>query len=218
MPGQTSTDPEWADSTWMWDTVGRTARNQNTKPETAPRWGVAVEEAVEAAGVERLSQSHSIGAWCPRQRRSWVLCSGPGESGVQEPSWVREDGGAAGKVWGAPACRARDPTRGKFSEWGSGATRGPCLRGFRPGRNSTLMRLSPPLAPRHPQLSCLSPSPAGTGFCSPPGGRVPDDWSTPVSSSYSANQHAAVFSSRSRNKRAGIKGPEKTPAGPNTHE
>lgn len=49
--------------------------------------------------------------------------------------------------------------------------------------------------PWPPQLSCLSPSPAGTGFCSPPGGRVPADWSMPVSSPHSANQRAAVFSS-----------------------
>ena len=71
----------------------------------------------------------------------------------------------------------------------------------------------PHAAPCPHQLSCLSPSPAGTGFCSSRGGRVAADWLTPVSSPDSANQRAAVFSSRGRNRRAGIKGGGRKGAG-----
>lgn len=67
----------------------------------------------------------------------------------------------------------------------------------------------PHAAPCPHPLSCLSPSPAGTGFCSSRGGRVAADWLTPVSSPDSANQRAAVFSAKGRNKRAGIKGGQK---------
>lgn len=59
--------------------------------------------------------------------------------------------------------------------------------------------------PPAPPAPLFVSSPAGTGFGSPPGGRVAADWSTPVSSPHSANQCAAVFSSSRRNKRAGIK-------------
>lgn len=108
------------------------------------------------------------------------------ESGVQEPSWVREEyGRAAGEVWGAPACGAGDPNPAKASGWGTGEAIEQCLRGFRRGRDSSLRWQSRGSAHRclgHPQLSCLSPSPAGTGFCSPPGRLVPADWPTPVSS------------------------------------
>lgn len=84
--------------------------------------GLQREEAVEAAGVERPTGSQGIEAWCPGQssgRRG--LCSRPEESGVQKPSRVREgDGSAAGEVWGASVGRARDPTPGQVSGWGSG--------------------------------------------------------------------------------------------------
>lgn len=50
-PGQGSEDPEWADSAWMWDTVGRRVRTRNTKPEAA-RLAALHGEAVEAARVE----------------------------------------------------------------------------------------------------------------------------------------------------------------------
>lgn len=61
-------------------------------------------------------------AWCPGQSSgSRGLCSRPEESGVQKPSRVREgDGSAAGEVSGAPVGRARDPTPGQISGWGSG--------------------------------------------------------------------------------------------------
>lgn len=64
------------------------------------------------------------------------------------------------------------------------------------GSRGTLGRAGPArAAPQPPHSSCLSPSPAGTGFCSPGGGRVAADWPTPVSSSTQPINGQQCFSS-----------------------
>lgn len=149
----------------MWDTVGRRVRTRNTKPEAA-RLAALHGEAVEAARVEPEHQ----GVVPKAEKKMGTTSRARGERSERTEPVREEYRRAAGEVLGVPVCRARYATRSKASEWGYGETIQQCLPGFRPGYDCSLRwqsRGSAHRRPRHPQLPCLSQSPAGTGFCSP---------------------------------------------------
>lgn len=163
-------------------------------------------------------------AWCSAHGESWGLRSGPEENGARA---MRASGGETRLQLGGKSESSGTASRGPNPGTGfpgktleerwenaPGASRPDCDSNFKPQTYSTATR-----SPCPPALLFVSQS-AGTGFCSAAeGGRVAADWLMPVPAPTQPISVRQCFSTRGRNKRAGIKGgQEKAPAGPDTHQ
>lgn len=146
------------------DNWGRAARNPRTKPEVR-------------AGQRRTRGQQ----WLAEQEHPTVVLSGWGPGSTRRAE-------RATRGWSPAQGGPRLPemlTQGSDRDEGSEQRVGRCPRGLRVEGALQFHWVEPGLPKRPPSppipLVCL-PSPAGTGFCSPGGGRVAADWPAPVSS------------------------------------